>query len=462
METGLIKYSSTDDFKSDVAPIYIINEQNDLVKRAADKTIEKRKSDGKYGKQTDLHVIALGSYEGYGANRNLDSFSEEDCRKNKDTFLKAWGQPDGRGVCRNHKNKPKDPRYGTIKQASYNDKMRRLELLIGLDNDKCGPEIEKVASGGQVCFSMAAKLAHDTCSECGHKSYDGDKDRCDCIKHKLGDITKTGNIIHMLNPNPNWGELSIVGRPADRIAYSIKTASTHLTPKVAFIGDELDDVPDRLKVSKKASDKHTIISKLAEIEKRIDAVGVKASKEKLDSAKADRKHLSQETIEELRRWEPSKVFKELADNGIVLTPEEFMKYLFADKVKDGDVEGMKSHLKDVYSEADKKHGGEIANNERFEPASIGGLMQKAKNMVAKLREGHSFFGEPAKRRVMSMTIVMGFKPKEAAYRDKTASVSDEALAKQYAAYKVAAVNYLDEQNKLEDGMLDLIVWQNRI
>jgi hypothetical protein len=42
----------------------------------------------------------------FGVNTYMDSFNEEDCRKNKDTFLKAWGQPDGRGICRNHKNKP--------------------------------------------------------------------------------------------------------------------------------------------------------------------------------------------------------------------------------------------------------------------------------------------------------------------------------------------------------------------
>jgi hypothetical protein len=48
--------------------------------------------------------------------------------------------------------------------------------------------------------------------------------------------------------------------------------------------------------------------------------------------------------------------------------------------------------------------------------------------------------------------------KEASHKEKTASISDKALAKQYAAYRLAAANYLDEQNKLEDGMLDLVVW----
>ena len=464
MNEGIIKYSSAYDFKSDVEPVYIINEQHDLVKRAASKELTKEKGDGKYGKQTDLHIIALGSYEGYGSNRNLDSFSEKDCREKHDTFLKAGGVPDGRGVCRNHKNKKTDPRYGTIKQSSYNENMRRVELVVGLDNDKCAEEIQKIANGGQASFSMAAKLAHDTCSECGHKSYNGEADRCDCIKHKLGDITKTGSIIHMLNPDPNWFEISLVGRPADRVAYSIKSAGVvdRLIPKIAFITDEVADVPDRLKISKKASDKLSIIKKLAEIEKHIDAVGIKSQKNKLDSVKANRESISHETIEELRKLEPSKVFKELADNGIVLSPEEFMKYMFADKVKDSDVEGMKSHLPDVFSESEKEHGGEVANNDRFEPSCISSLLQKAKSMISGLKDGHSFSSEPSKRRIMSMTIVMGFKPKEASYREKTASTSDKALAKQYAAYKLAAVNYLDEQNKLEDGMLDLIVWQNRI
>ena len=258
--------------------------------------------------------------------------------------------------------------------------------------------------------------------------------------------------------------MSIVARPARRIAYSLKTAGVkeELLPKVAHITDEIVSVPDKLKISKKAADKKPIVSKLAAIEKRIDAVGTKATKEQLDMMKADRKRLSQETIDELRKMEPSKVLKELADNGIVFTPEEFMKYLFADKAKDSDVEGMKSHLPDVFSCADRENGGELVNNDRFEPNLISGLMQKAKNMISRLREDHSFFPEPSKRRVMSLTIVMGMKPKQATVREKTASEYDASLAKQYAAYKLAAVNYLDEQSKLDDSMMDLLVWQNRL
>jgi len=467
---SLIKYSSTEDFKFDEVPVQLITEQQQLIKRAADVSF-KYAADKKKKDQTDLHVIALGSYDGYGANRNLDSWTAKDCEEYHPTFLRAWGMPDGRGVCRNHKNKKTDPRYGTIKESAFNGKMKRVELLIGLDNDTCGDEIQKIAEGKQIAFSMACKVAYDVCSECGHKSYDGDgdkekgipDDRCTCIKTRLGDITKTGNIIHMLNPSPNWGELSIVGRPACRIAYSIKAAhDLGIAPKVAFLTPEIEEVPDNLKISKKANDRLSLVRKLAAIEKRVAAVGGKASKESLARISADRDDLSKETIEELRSIDPSKLLKVLADNGIIFKPSEFMSYLFDNKVKPHHVDGMKSHLPDIFSQVEKSKGGEVTNNDRFNPSDIGSVIKSVMQMVSGLKERHSFEEGPSSRRIMQITIVKGPQEKKASLLEKTSSIYDRKLAEQYCAYKLAALNYIDEQGKLTDSLMLNSVWQNRL
>jgi hypothetical protein len=70
-----------------------------------------------------------------------------------------------------------------------------------------------------------------------------------------------------------------------------------------------------------------------------------------------------------------------------------------------DVDGMKSHLKDSFSKAEKKHGGEEANNERFEPAQFGCLPDIVRRMLEKLKSSHSFFGEPASRRCRGRTRI---------------------------------------------------------
>jgi hypothetical protein len=66
-----------------------------------------------------------------------------------------------------------------------------------------------------------SRQQYDICSKCKHKAT-SDKDRCDCIKNHLGEITKEGIQIHMINENPHWFEISFVKRGADRIGMSIK------------------------------------------------------------------------------------------------------------------------------------------------------------------------------------------------------------------------------------------------
>jgi hypothetical protein len=109
-----------------------------------------------------LHIIAIGAYDRYGANRNGDAFDEETCRDRHHTFVKnAW-------FFRNHANKPHDLRYGRIIKSAYHEPMARIELLAGLfktadaalkGGGKLGRvadlELEKMAAGKDIPTSMA-------------------------------------------------------------------------------------------------------------------------------------------------------------------------------------------------------------------------------------------------------------------------------------------------------------------
>ena len=234
MYRGLIKFSDTGDWNWDVEPVQLIHNSKTLTKVGSDNSeLKVEKTAG----QTDVLVIALGAYEGTGANRNGDIFKEAECLKNYKTFVKsgskkADGSYDGRALNRHHKNKPTDPKYGNIKAAAYNKKMKRIELVIGMDNDKCAEEIQKLAEGKQINVSMAAKVACDKCTWCGHEAKD-DNSRCSHIPSKLGELNKMGEMCSMDNINPKWFELSIVGRPADRIGMSLKLASDNSYIKTA-------------------------------------------------------------------------------------------------------------------------------------------------------------------------------------------------------------------------------------
>lgn len=140
-----------------------------FVKRAcgsSDELLEKvAKLDVKPG-ETLIHLIALGSTEGYGPNRNGDGFSKAACQKYHDTFVKKGH------FFRDHKNTDPKKSYGVIKASAYNDTMSRVELIVGLNSTEkvakengglvADKELMKLEKGDDIPVSMACFLEPDT------------------------------------------------------------------------------------------------------------------------------------------------------------------------------------------------------------------------------------------------------------------------------------------------------------
>lgn len=476
----MIKFNSTDDWKFDVPPLHIINESADLKKIAA---VNDELKVEKTANQTDVHVIALGSYEGIGQNRNGDLFKEAECLKHYKTFVKSGskrkdGTYDGRALNRHHKNKPEDPKYGNIKAAAYNKDMRRIELVVGLDNDKCAEEIQRLAKGEQINVSMAAKVASDICTWCKHEAKD-DRGRCEHIPAKIGELNKQGEMCGMDNVSPRWFELSIVGRPADRIGMSLKLAHTY-APKLSsdymkiYTGFNPPAELNEFLISKKASDKRGLLRKLSEMEKRIEGIakmGPKDSKEKYIADEASKINMgdkmSPEVIDELRKHEPAKLLKVMAENGIVFSPEDFVEYLFGDKLKDHSiVEKMKDRLPGGFTELeeDDEHANKVVNDEKFDPADFGGIPKELKSIINNLFEDHSLFDRPSHGRVMKITIIKrgpGKLKHSLKKEDLKKDASADELSEQYLAYKLAALRYMEECGKLDDQTVLNALIQNR-
>jgi len=179
----------------------------------------------------------LGSSEAYGPNRNGDGFKEASCRAYHDTFVKFAK------FYRNHKNKAErgDPFYGTVKASAYNEEMRRVELLCGLNAEKSAAdrnggfiadaELEKLARGEDIPVSMACRVPNDVCSFCKHAARNRDEyctsEKCAAggCKSNLTRLVKVAGDLHHLhvdNPHPTWFDISRVFRPADRIAFGAK------------------------------------------------------------------------------------------------------------------------------------------------------------------------------------------------------------------------------------------------
>lgn len=443
------KFTANTDFDFGEEPTALIKDTKSLTKRAAAKD---RLKFEKTAGQEDIHLIALGAYEGTGFNRNMDAFLEKWCEKNAHYFKQA-----DRAVNRNHKNKPTDPKYGNIKAAAYNPEMKRIELIVGLDKDKCADILDMQEKKGYTTWSMASKQAYDVCTWCNHKAR-GDGDRCEHIPDKLGEMNKEGQLCGMENPDPKWFEISYVPRQADRIGFSLQKVAgesiKYLLPKdhlQIYTGFTPPDNLDHLLVSKEAANKREILTKLSELEKRVDAIG--KVKDMLVAAASTEK-IAENIIYALRELSPESVFKTAADKGIIFNPENFAKYVFGERIKEADIIGLRSQLPGIYQEL-LKSAGEVVNNSIYDPCYFGTTAKE----VEKLAVSHSLATAYVDSRLSS-----GKPFEKIANLQRTEDLKHKELAKQYVAYKLAALNYISESSKFSkeqiDGLTAMAVFQN--
>lgn len=95
------------------------------------------------------HLIALGSEEDFGENRNGDAWSRAALQKYGHTFM------DG-AMFREHLNRcARTQGIGIIKFAAYNPEMHRMELIVHGDKRKAESEFEMAKAGKALAYSMS-------------------------------------------------------------------------------------------------------------------------------------------------------------------------------------------------------------------------------------------------------------------------------------------------------------------
>lgn len=445
------KFTQTSWWDFGMEPTSLIKGSSTLVKRASAKAnLKYEKTKG----QEDLHIIALGAYEGTGFNRNGDCFKEYWCEKNAHYFKDS-----DRAVHRHHKNKAEDPKYGNIKAAAYNKPMKRIELVVGLDMDKCADILDEQEKKGVTNWSMASKQAHDVCTWCDHKAKTDD-DRCGHIPDKIGELNKEGKLCGMDNPDPHWFEISYVRRGADRIGLSLQKAAgdkvSPLLPRdyIALFPGYSSPADNPIMISKKAADKRFLLQKLSELEKRLNATGTLVPKKTENYAGTEK--IAEALMDELRDCDPSKFFKLAAEKGIIFSPENFFNFVFGSRIKEATIKEIKSTLRDCFSTLEKD--AEIVNNERYDGNTLMFDPRQEKSMVEKIALSHSMYKPYVDRRLVENMQKFA----EATIVEKSTDKYINELAKQYVGYKLAALNIIADLGKLDDSVLTLSILQNRI
>jgi hypothetical protein len=229
-----------------------------------------------------IHVIAMGSGEYWGANKNGDYFPEKDLKKQYQNFVTTFDKEGkingGALIFKHHKNKLHlgHPWFGVVKKAFYNDRMRRVELLLEVHEDKAADIVKRIDKGDIIAVSMGVRIPYDTCSICQNKARTR-KEYCVHLKRSLRKTLPDGRKVYAINgeydytkhKKPlNFFDISIVFRPADQTGYMLK--------KVAFHSEE-DDVIGSAELFDKYKDRQEKVArlrKLSEIDKIVKGIPV--------------------------------------------------------------------------------------------------------------------------------------------------------------------------------------------
>jgi hypothetical protein len=245
---------------------FVIGESSDdkyLVKTAAEyhpviaeyiKTVKPEKG------HTQALITALGAGERWGSNANGDFFPESGLKHIGDDYGYKTFEKFAK-IRKHHMNKDHHPSYGTVPLSIWNDKMKRVELILKIDNNAAPDLAQALSSGQMVDWSMGAKLPYDVCSVCGHQSKKIDE-YCEHLKFMMNRIDpQTGKHVHAINRYPKFFDISHVLIGADRTnATWLKVANSHHQDPLRF--EKSGAI--YLSIYKDAA-----VSKKAEIEKNI-------------------------------------------------------------------------------------------------------------------------------------------------------------------------------------------------
>lgn len=439
-----------------------------------------------------VHLVAMGSMEKYGFNKNGDSFPAEMLKETHPTFV-SHGH-----LFREHRNRDAAKEgIGHIKASAYNEAMDRVELVVHANREKAAKEYERAKNGEPLSFSMSIRVPWDKCSCCGNKA-SSPKAYCDHLKNSMTQyVPGVNKYAHAINEKGTFFDISVVEKPADRIAHYIdyafadkpaeKAAAMAHVPVIT--GTQWADyegvtIPDE-KI-KWAPDDQVALEKLAQAETYLMELEKSASYNK-DHKSAFAKEvvpiafdgeLSDEQLTAFRQIQPGTLFRGLAKRATLLPFYSFAAYAtdqtiesakndpivkqaccmmpgMFNKMMSGAVIPDIMGLFDAGSES--ASGCDSANTD-----AVQALMDKASHKF-------SVKTEPVRRRVVQVITIKGASVyDEKPEKNVEISLSDEdkmksrALAESYGIYKISAMRDIISLSdyKIDESHYLLAVGQN--
>jgi hypothetical protein len=185
--------------------------------------------------KTYVHILALGAGDYYGANLNNDHFAwqglQHDHTKTPHPYLHGYKTFLNAHAFAHHVNKDPEKAYGDVLISVLNNKMRRVELIVGIDDEKCSRNggqrtLDKIKDGQYPSTSMGCRVPFDVCSICGHRAKYR-REYCDHMRTDAGKIMADGRKVFVYNPFPRFFDISFVFIGADRTSFVLEKVANY-------------------------------------------------------------------------------------------------------------------------------------------------------------------------------------------------------------------------------------------
>jgi len=335
-------------------------------------------------------VNAMGAGEWYGSNVNGDHFPEAGLIHMPDNWTgtpiidkvvsKNWdyGFPTFYNAhpYAHHRNKDSSRAFGEVELATWNANMKRVELVVRVDHDKCmrfgGDGVwDKLRIGQYPDVSMGTKVPYDTCSICldwdlyreamsrasgdspgkkilefHRKKHASDgvgirglsvtrKDYCEHAKSQMNKILPDGRKVWVYNDYPRFFDISFVFIGADKTAkvmlFVHKNGTTYSAKPSAQVADELGTKePDEGTKTASVGDEllKAAFGKLAKPKKaeiNKDVVPSQFAGKAVPLLTANEPDIPTDTLDGLASLPLKDVLSTLTGMGVVLKPKEFQR-----------------------------------------------------------------------------------------------------------------------------------------
>jgi hypothetical protein len=312
--------------------------------------------------------------------------------------------------------------------------MRRVELIVGIDEDKDPDSIQKLASGQDLPVSMSCTVPYDICTICGNEASKPSK-YCTHIKEAVTQFTDDGRQIGMINTEPTFFDISKVHKNADRIAFSLR--------KVAGVGPDIvlsAELAEHLGISEpafltknsKMQTSLSLLKKLAKMEKEIE--GEIKGDDNLQNIAASMQDLPE--ICTVQENQLKGVLAELSDARVSLPIEDFFKLVMGDRYSEieQDIPSACTALPGVFSAALDNPEEFLSGVENYQPVDSP-VPNVIRRVIENLGRTSSLSAGPLGGKIQ-ITVLR----KNASTKSK-APVTDAGryLANEYAKYKFAFV-----------------------